>query len=196
EISKVFETEFGYHFLQVLERRGEQIRVRHILITIVPNEASLIRAEKLADSVYNQISLGKLDFHTAAAVYSDNKETKYNGGMVLNAKNVQARTTYIPVDQLDAGIFTAIDTLKVGTYSKPNRFTGPDGKKAYRLVFLKSRTAPHKANLEQDFSKIKEAALEDKMDRVVSDWFEQRRKSSYVRIDKEYQSCDILKVWL
>jgi len=196
EISKVFETEFGYHFLQVLERRGEQVRVRHILISIVPTEGSLVRAEKLADSVYNQVKAGKIDFYTAAALYSDNKETKYNGGMVLNAQNVQTRTTYIPVDQLDAGIFTAVDTLQVGQYSKPSRFTGPDGKMAYRFVFLKSRTSPHQANLEQDFAKIKDAALEDKMDRIVSDWFEKRRKSSYIRIDDEYMTCDILKVWL
>jgi len=196
EISRVFETEFGYHFLQVLERRGEQVRARHILISIVPTEASLLRAEKLADSIYNQVTKGKLDFYTAAAVYSDNKETKYNGGMVLNAQNVQTRTTYIPVDQLDAGIFTAVDTLEVGEYSRPSRFAGPDGKNAYRFVFLKSRTAPHQANLEQDFAKIKEAALEDKMDRIVSDWFDNRRKSSYIRIDQEYQSCDVLKVWL
>jgi len=196
EISKVFETEFGYHFLQVLERRGEQVRARHILITIVPTEASLVRTEKLADSVYNLVTTGKLDFYTAASLYSDDKETKYNGGMVLNAQNVQTRTTYIPVDQLDAGIFTAIDSLQVGQYSKPSRFTGQDGKNAYRFVYLKSRTAPHQANLEQDFAKIKEAALEDKMDRIVSDWFDKKRTSSYIRIDQEYQSCDILKVWL
>jgi len=195
EISKVFETDFGYHFLQVLERRGEQVRVRHILITIVPTEASLLRAEKLADSVYNLVNTKKLDFYTAAAIYSDDKETKYNGGMILNAQNVQTRTTYIPVDQLDAGIFTAIDTLEPGEYSRPSRFAGPDGKNAYRFVFLKSRTAPHKANLEQDFAKIKEAALEDKMDRVVSEWFDTRRKSSYIRINDEFQTCDILKVW-
>jgi peptidyl-prolyl cis-trans isomerase SurA len=146
--------------------------------------------------VYNLVSSKKLDFYTAASLYSDDKETKYNGGMILNAQNVQTRTTYIPVDQLDAGIFTAIDTLEVGEYSKPSRFTGPDGKNAYRFVYLKSRTAPHQANLQQDFAKIKDAALEDKMDRVVSDWFDTKRKSSYIRIDQEYQSCDILKVWV
>src|SRR5690606_16857890 len=196
EISRVFETEFGYHFLQVLERRGEQVRVRHILISIVPTEASLERAGKLADSIYNQVNTGKLDFYTAATLYSDDKETKYNGGMVLNAQNVQTRTTYIPVDQLDAGIFTAIDTLEAGEYSRPSRFAGQDGKNAYRFVYLKSRTAPHQANLEQDFAKIKEAALEDKMDRIVSEWFDKRRESSYIRIDEDYQTCDILKVWL
>lgn len=195
EISKVFETEFGYHFLQVIERRGEQVKVRHILISMVPTPASLERAKNLADSVYNEITEGDLDFYTAAAIYSDNKETKYNGGMILNAENVQTRTTYIPVEQLDAEIFTAIDTLEAGEYSRASKFTGIDGKDAYRLVYLKSRTAPHQASLQQDYAKIKEAALEEKMNRVVAEWFEERRKTSYIRIDEEYQSCDVLDVW-
>lgn len=195
EISKVFETEFGYHFLQVIERRGEQVKVRHILISMVPTPASLDRAQNLADSVYNEITAGNLDFYTAAAIYSDNKETKYNGGMILNAENVNTRTTYIPVEQLDAGIFTAIDTLEPGEYSRASKFTGPDGKDAYRLVYLKSRTAPHQASLQQDYAKIKEAALDEKMNGIVADWFEERRKSSYIRIDEDYQSCDVLDVW-
>lgn len=196
EISKVFETDFGYHFLQVLERRGEQVRVRHILFSIVPTEASLTRAKELADSVYTEINAKRLDFYNAATIYSDDKETKYNGGMILNAQNVQTRTTYIPVDQLDAGIFTAIDTLQPGEYSRPSRFTGPDGKSAYRLVYLKSRTPPHQASFNDDFAKIKQAALEEKMNKVVSEWFDKRKKSTYIRIDQEYQDCDVLKVWL
>lgn len=195
EISKVFETEYGYHFLQVLERRGEQVKVRHILVSIVPNQSALSRAERLADSVYNEIQSGRLDFFNAASIYSDSKATKFNGGMILNAQNVQSRTTYIPVDQLDASIFTAIDTLEAGEYSKPSIFTGPDGKRGYRLVYLKSRTAPHQANLEQDFAKIKEAALSDKMDQIVSNWFDERRKTSYIRIDEDFQTCGILDVW-
>src|SRR5690606_36246278 len=175
---------------------GEQVRVRHILFSIVPTEASLTRAKELADSVYNEINAKRLDFYNAPTIYSDDKETKYNGGMVLNAQNVQTRTTYIPVDQLDAGIFTAIGTLQVGQYSKPSRFTGPDGKSAYRLVYLKSRTPPHQASFNDDFAKIKQAALEEKMNKVVSEWFDKRKKSTYIRIDQEYQDCDVLKVWL
>lgn len=195
EVSKVFETEFGYHILQVLERRGEQVKVRHILISIVPTAASLERAQKLADSVYTEITTGKLDFYNAAAIYSDNKETKYNGGMILNAENTQTRTTYIPVEQLDAGIFTAIDTLEPGQFSRASKFTGADGKDAYRLVYLKSRTAPHQANLQQDYAKIKEAALDEKMNKIVADWFEKRRRTSYIRIDEDYGTCDVLDVW-
>src|SRR5690606_8777443 len=157
EISKVFETEFGYHIIQVLERRGEQVRVRHILRTFSPTPESLEKTHKLADSVYTLVETGKMDFYTAANVFSDDEQTKYNGGMLLNSENVQSRTTFIPVDQLDASIFAALDTLNIGEYSHPSQFTGQDGKTGYRFVYLKSRIPPHQANLEQDYAKLKDA---------------------------------------
>lgn len=196
EISKVFETEYGYHFLEVLERRGEQIRLRHILVAFKPTTASLERAEELADSVYTEIHKGELNFSAAAALYSDDKETKYNGGMMLNSENVNTRTTFIPVDQLDADVFSAIDTLDVGEVSAPNRYTGPDGKPAFRLMYLKSRTAPHQANLEQDYAKLKEAARADKVNRVLSEWFEKRRENMYIQIDPEFENCESIGEWL
>lgn len=196
EISNVFETEFGYHILQVLERRGEQVRVRHILRTFSPTTESMERTKALADSVYNLIESGKIDFFTAANHFSDDEQTKYNGGMLLNSENVQSRTTYIPVDLLDAGIFAAIDTLEVGTFSRAGQFSSQDGKTGYRIVYLKSRIPPHKANLEQDFAKLKEAALEDKTNRVISKWFEDRRKTTYLKIDESYNNCEELEAWL
>jgi peptidyl-prolyl cis-trans isomerase SurA len=129
ELSPVFETEFGFHFLQVIERRGEQVHVRHILIMPVITQASLDRAKATADSVYKLMLKNKtVDFSNAASFYSDDKETKYNGGMMLNAENVDTRTTYIPTDKLDPQIALTVDTMKVGGLSKPQLFTGQDGK--------------------------------------------------------------------
>jgi peptidyl-prolyl cis-trans isomerase SurA len=195
ELSPVFETEFGFHVLQVIERRGEQVHTRHILIKTEPTPASMDRAKAHIDSIYKNVVNKKLPFSSAAALYSDNKETKYNGGMMLNAEEVENRTTYIPTDKLDPEILFTIDSMKVGSYSKPEVFTGKDGKKGYRFLYLKSKTEPHQANLEQDFPKIKIAALADKTDRVLSEWFEKRRNSTYIRIDKEYQNCAALKLW-
>ena len=196
EISPVFETDFGFHFLQVIERRGEQVRVRHILIRPELTQASLDRAKVTIDSIYRTLqALKKYDFSTAAAFYSDNNETKYNGGMLLNADNVQARTTLIPTDKLDPQVALVIDTMKVGELSKPSLFTGQDGKKAYKLLYLRSKTDAHKANLAQDFPKLKEIAFEEKVNRTVSEWFEKKRKETYVRIDAEYQVCPQLKSW-
>jgi peptidyl-prolyl cis-trans isomerase SurA len=196
ELSPVFETEFGFHVLQVVERRGEQVNARHILIKTESTPASLTRAKAHIDSIYHQIVDKKIDFATAASLYSDNSETKYNGGMMLNAENVQNRSTYIPTDKLDAQVFLTVDSMKVGTYSNPDIFTSPTGKQGYRLLFLKSKTGPHQANLEQDYPKIKEVAFQDKTNRKVSEWFEKRRKTTYIKIDEEFKTCGLLKDWI
>lgn len=197
EISPVFETEFGFHFLQVIERRGEQVHARHILVIPQLTQASLDRAKSKADSIYTLMTKNKqVDFSAAAGYYSDDKETKYNGGMMLNADNVQARTTFIPTDKLDPQIALVIDTMKVGHISAPVLFTGQDTKKSYRIFYLKTVVDAHKANLAQDFPKIKDAAYNDKLNRTVSEWFEKKRKENYIRIDAEYQTCDEMKKWV
>lgn len=196
EYSPVFETDYGFHFLQVIERRGEQVHVRHILIIPQITQASLDRAKAKADSVYDfLVKNKKIDFSTAANYYSDNKETKYNGGMLLNAENVETRTTFIPVDKLDPQIALMTDTMKVGSISKPVLFTDPSGKKSWKIIYLKSSTNAHKASLEQDYPKIKEYATNDKINRKLSEWFEKKRKETFIRIDPEYQQCPQMKGW-
>ncbi|WP_316835817.1 peptidylprolyl isomerase [Pedobacter nutrimenti] len=195
EVSPVFETEFGYHILQVLERRGEQVHARHILIRPQTTPASLDRVKLHADSIYNNILTKKLPFSAAASLYSDNKETKYNGGMMLYADNVTARTTFIPAEKVDPKVFLVIDTMKVGEISKPNFFSGADGKDGYKILLLKSKIPPHKGNLDQDYVKFKEKAQEVKTNKVLSEWFEKRRETTYIKIDPEYSTCDELKLW-
>jgi len=204
EISPVFETDYGFHFLQVIERRGEQVHVRHILITPAITPASLERVRVKADSVYTLLTdsvydalkhIRKPSFSSAAAFYSDNKDTKYNGGMMLNADNVETRSTYIPANRLDPQVALVIDTMKVGGISKPLVFTDNGGKKSYKILYLKSVTDAHKANLKQDFPKIKDAAYNDKVSRTISEWFEKRRKETFIKIDPQYLSCSQLKNW-
>jgi peptidyl-prolyl cis-trans isomerase SurA len=196
EMSPVFETDFGFHFLQVIERRGEQVHVRHILVMPTTTQASLDRAKLRADSIYLLMSKNKnVLFSSVAANYSDDKDTKYNGGMMLNADNVETRTTFIPTDKLDPQIALTVDTMKVAGISSPQIFTESNGKKCYKILYLKSETDAHKANLVQDFPKIKTAALDDKINRTISQWFEKRRKETFIKIDPEYQSCPQLKGW-
>ncbi|TDO21698.1 peptidylprolyl isomerase [Pedobacter duraquae] len=195
ETSPVFETEFGYHILQVIERRGEQVHARHILIRPQTTPQSLDRLKLHADSIYNNIQTKKLPFSTAASLYSDDKESKYNGGMMMYSDNVSSRTTFIPADKIDPKIFLVVDTMKVGSVSKPVLFTGEDGKQGYKIVFLKSKIPPHKGNLDQDYAKFKERAQEQKSNKVLSEWFEKRRENTYIKIDPEYSTCDELKIW-
>lgn len=204
EISPVFETDFGFHFLQVLERRGEQVHVRHILIIPAITAASLDRAKAKADSVYKvltdssydaKLRMRKPTFATAAAYYSDNRDTKFNGGMMLNAENVESRSTFIPSDKLDPQVALVVDTMKVGGISTPQLFTAADGKKSYKILYLRTVIDAHKANLKQDFPKIKQAAFNDKINRTLSEWFEKRRKETYIRIDAQYRNYKELKGW-
>ena len=193
EISPVFETEYGFHFLQVLERRGEEVNARHVLVTTKPTQASLDRLKGKIDSIYQKVADKKIPFSTAATIHSDNKETKFNGGMVVN----QNRSTLIPVNGLEKEVFMAIDTLQPGGITKPYQFQNPrDGKVGYKFTYLKTRIPPHKASLEQDFAKIQEAAQEDKTRRKLSEWFEKKTKGTFVHINPEYQSCPELQMWL
>lgn len=193
EISPVFETQYGFHFLQVLDRRGEEVNVRHILIRIKPTAASLERAKTKLDSISNLIADKKIDFHTAASVYSDDNFTKYNGGVVTS----ETRSTLIPVNQLsDVSVFNAIDPLKAGEISKPTMYTDrASGDVTYRIYHLKSRIPPHQANMDQDFAKIKDAARQDKINRTLSEWFQTRRESTYIDIHPDYLNCEELKIW-
>jgi peptidyl-prolyl cis-trans isomerase SurA len=195
DISPVFETEFGYHILQVIERRGEQVHARHILVRPLTTPQSVERTKLHADTIYRNILNKKISFSAAASRYSDNKETKYNGGMMLYADNVTARTTFIPADKVDPKIFLVVDTMQVGGVSQPVLITEADGKEVYKVLLLKSKIAPHKGNLDQDYAKFKEKALEQKMDKILSEWFEKRRESTYIKIDPDYNTCEELKIW-
>ncbi len=198
EYSPVFESpDFGFFFLQVIERRGEQVHTRHILISPAITPQSLERAKGKADTVYNLLlKNNKAEvFSTTAAYYSDNKETKYTGGMILNPENVEVRSTYIPTDKLDPQIALVVDTMKVGEVSKPVLYTDERQKKSYRIFYLKSVTDAHKANLAQDFPKLKLLAADDKINRTVSQWFAKKRKETFIKIDPQYQACSVLKDW-
>jgi len=198
EYSPVFESEYGFHFLQVIERRGEQVHTRHILIIPKITEESVSRAKLKADSVYDVVhSKAKTAdaFASAATVFSDNKETKYTGGMLLNQDNVQVRTTLIPTERLDPQIALVIDTMKVGQISKPTLVLDNAGKKSYKIFYLKTVVDAHKANLVQDFPRIKEAASSAKINRTMSEWFDKKKKETYIKIDPEFQSCPQLQGW-
>lgn len=195
EMSPVFETEHGFHILQVIERRGEQVQARHILIRPVPPPASLERVKLQADTIYKNLLAKKVPFSFAASQYSDNKESQYNGGMLLYADDRTARTTFIPADKLDPKVFLIADTMKIGGISAPSLFTDQSGKEGYKILYLKSKIPPHKGNLEQDYAKFKENAQQDKISREMSEWFEKRRENTYIRVDEDFDACDELKIW-
>ncbi|MBI1287744.1 MAG: peptidylprolyl isomerase [Flavobacteriales bacterium] len=194
-VSEVFETSYGYHFVEMLERRGEQINVRHILVRAKTSPEDLERARVFLDSVYELIQEKKMTFAQAAEKFSDDEETKINGGMMFNP--MTGATTF-QMDQLgsiDQRLFLTVENMKPGDISKAVKTQSPDGKEAYNLFFLKSKTEPHVANLKDDYQKIQQAALAEKKNKTIEKWINDKAAETYVKIDAAYQDCPFAHRW-
>ncbi len=195
EISDVFETEYGYHFVQLIERRGDEIDVRHILVAVPNAPADLLKSKATLDSVRKLIIVDSIKFCEAAAKYSQDKDTKNACGLMVNP---QSGTTLFEMDmlgQIDPALVFTIDNLKPGDISEPVLMQGRDSKQAYRIIYLKRRTAPHKANLKEDFPKIQEAALAQKQQKVIREWVNRKLTTTYVSIVDDYMSCKFENNW-
>lgn len=186
EVSKIVETEFGYHILQLIERRGEQINVRHILISPKLDGSDLLKAKNRIDSIYQILKADTITFAEAAMRYSDDDATKDNGGLMINP---QTGTTRFEMNQIDPTLFFVIDKLKVGSFSEPQLFQTQGGKQAYRILYLKTRTEPHRANLKDDYQRIQEAALAFKQNEITRKWISKKLQNTYLRIVPEYSEC-------
>jgi len=192
EISDIVETEDGFHLIQMIERRGEYINVRHILIQPQVSAYNLARSKVLLDSVATLIQQRKLTFDQAVVQFSDDPG-KNNGGLMINAATGNTR---FESGQLDPKIFFIVDKLKVGDISTPVLMKTERGKQEYRIYYLKERTSPHRANLEEDYARIQELALAEKKFKAVSIWIENHLASSYVYISPAYRGCDFEQKWI
>lgn len=193
EISPVIESQFGFHIIQLLERRGNSIHVRHILIKPEITDADIELAHVHLDSVRNLILSDSISFSQAVKDFSNEDEQSYNndGRMV----NPLTGNTFFEIGDLDPDIYFTIDTMEVGQISAPFEFTGPTGEPMLRIVQLQSRTAPHQASLEQDYSKIQKAAIESKKNEYISTWIESRVDATFINIDGIYDGCPNLSKW-
>lgn len=193
EISEIVETEFGFHVIQTLERRGNSIHVRHILVKPQITDADLELAKAHLDSVRMLIETDSITFSRAVKEYSDENTQSYNndGRMV----NPTTGNTFFETGDLDPDIYFTIDTMDVGKISQPFKFADPRGEALFRIVKLQSRTAPHKASLELDYSKIQQAAIEAKKNEFITTWVIDKIRNTYVSIDTQYSGCKILDKW-
>ncbi|MCH2081986.1 MAG: peptidylprolyl isomerase [Saprospiraceae bacterium] len=193
EVSDVIETDFGFHILQLLERRGNSIRVRHILVKPEITDADLELARIHLDSVRNLIMWDSLTFSQAVKRYSDEDVQSYNNdGRIINPGT---GNTFFEIGDLDPDIYFTIDTMAVESLSKPFEFADQIGETMFRIVQLQSRTAPHKANLQQDYSKIQAAAIESKKNEFINNWVEEKINSTFISIDGMYDGCPNLDEW-
>ncbi|MBP6533313.1 MAG: peptidylprolyl isomerase [Bacteroidia bacterium] len=192
EISPVIETKFGFHILQLIERRGDQINIRHILLQPTTDDAALVASVKQLDSLRTQIISGTITFEDAAQKFSSDDETKNNGGLLINP---ETNTTKLSPDKIDRLLFFQVDSMELGKVSAPLIMNTPDGKTAYRLVMLKSRTQPHKANLRDDYTKIQEVATGEKQNKVMSEWVAKKIKTTYIQFNDDSINCAQLDHW-
>jgi len=188
EISPITESEYGYHIIQLIERRGNEFNSRHILIKPTSTSESISDAYRFLDSIRTRILMDSLTFEKAAHEFSDDKETQGNGGLFVDRTT---GSTKIPLENLDPGIFFIVDTMHVGQITMPISYT-LDEAQAVRIIYYKTKIPPHQANLKDDYQKIYKAALEEKKNNAVNEWFDKNKQEVFIDIDPEYMNCKIL----
>ncbi|WKK85939.2 peptidylprolyl isomerase [Marivirga arenosa] len=189
EISKPVETDFGFHIIELLERRGNEFNTRHILIMPKFTQKDLDRTENFLDSIRTLIINDSITFEAAAAEHSDDMQTSSNGGYFMEGESGGTR---VSVDELDPNIFFTIDTMQVGSITKPLTFRQPDRSQAVRILYYKDRIKPHRADINIDYQKIKMAALNKKKSEKLAKWFEESKDEVFIVLDENYQNCQIL----
>ncbi|RLD30497.1 MAG: peptidylprolyl isomerase [Bacteroidetes bacterium] len=191
EISNIVETEAGYHIIQMIERKGDYINVRHILLTPKVSPEDLMEARNELDSVARLIRADSITFEEAVVRFSD-ADNKNSGGLLINP---YTGGTSFEAEQLDAQVSFTIEKMEVDEISNPVPMKTEDQKDAYRLLKLVKRTAPHRANLKDDYSKIQDWAMQDKQKRIVDEWINNKAAKTYIRIVDRYKKCEFANDW-
>jgi peptidyl-prolyl cis-trans isomerase SurA len=196
-VSKIIETKYGYHILKLIDRKGEKINVRHILIRPQIFRSDIQRSKDLMDSLVWQIKIDSVTFEEVAKKYSADEATKNNGGFITEG---QTGTTRIPIDELEKEIYFKIERMEPGEISEPEQITqpGPDQLKVWRVFYLKSEAPPHRANLRDDYQKFQAMAMQKKQAQALNDYVTKARKDIYIKVSPLYEGCkpvqDILKI--
>lgn len=192
EISNVIKTKFGYHIIQMVQKNGDDAVVKHILRVPPVTETEINESISKLDSVRSKLIAGTIDFNAAAGRYTEDESAKFAGPFITSRDG----DTYNTIDELDKDIVTMLDKIKVGEYSHPVAFTDERGKKGVRLLFLKSKSEPHRLNLKDDYNRIAQAALEEKKFFALEKWLKANIPSFYIMVDPEAGDCPQLKKWL
>lgn len=191
QISNVVKSKFGLHIIQCVTRAGDEAVVRHILMIPPVTDDEVNLAKDRLDSVRAKLIAGTITFGEAVAKYSD-EEDKFTGGWMMG----QDQSTLVTIDQLPKDYIPLLKDLKPGQYSMPTAFTTEQGKRGVRVLYLRTRTDPHRENLKDDYNKISSRALEEKKQNILERWFDEKIKNYFIYVDNQFGGCTTLKPWL
>ena len=192
EISKIIKSEFGYHIIQLIDRRGEQINVRHILLKPKVSSSQLMETKEKIEEVAKKISNGEITFEKAALDFSDD-ESRNNEGLLINPNS--GSSMFIMKD-LDPTLYFVIEKMVKDEISAPIIMQSEDGQKAYRIVKIRKKTIAHTANLIEDYDKIRNVALQEKKQKTINKWVEEIITKTYIKLEAELQDCIFNNKWI
>ena len=187
EVSEPVETEFGYHLIKMLEKKGTKINLQHILIAPEVTDNDIALAKNKLDSIKTLITDEKISFGDAVKKFSKEEVPSYhNNGRVQNPSTGK---TFFKTAELPTEVYFAIEEMDINDVSAVLEYPLPNGEVVYRIIQLQSKTKPHKANLREDYSKIQDLAKQSKKNEYFNSWVNEKMKSTYIDIDKNYITC-------
>ncbi len=193
KVSRIVKTEFGYHIIQLIDRRGDKIRVRHILKKPVVSDAAIKACLSRLDSIATDIRDGKFSFEDAV-VYSDDKDTRNNRGIMgksVSANNPRAgMTQWFELRDLPQDVAKVVSTMKPGEISKPFSMTTKKGQQVCAIVKLTNRNEEHYASITEDFQTLQNILVTQEQNKVIDDWIRDKQKTTYISIKPEWRDCD------
>ena len=192
EISTPFKTDFGWHILTVEKIRGQQVDIRHILITPNVSESKLMESKKLLDTIRKRIVDNEIEFKDAAFNFSYDKETRNNGGKLINPVTGDTR---FELTKMDPKLYNQVKNLDEGKISLPLLETDRSGLKKYKIIMVSKRFEEHVANFSTDFTKIKDLALKDKQLKAIKKWLKLKIDETFVNVNKSFRNCNFSNNW-
>lgn len=190
KISKIVESEFGYHIIQLIDKRGDKIKCRHILLKPKVSQEAIDKSIGRLDSIGNDIRAKKFTFEAAVEALSDDKDTRNNKGLMANTAQADNRTSKFQMKDLPTEVARVVDTMKVGQISAPFTMVNSKGKTTCALIKLVSRVEGHRATITEDFQVMKDVVLAKEREKTLHDWVVDKIKKTYVRMNDRYKNCN------
>lgn len=190
KISKIVESEFGYHIIQLIDKRGDKIKCRHILLKPKVSQEAIDKSIGRLDSIGNDIRAKKFTFEAAVEALSDDKDTRNNKGLMANTAQADNRTSKFQMKDLPTEVARVVDTMNVGQISAPFTMVNTKGKTTCALIKLVSRVEGHRATITEDFQVMKDVVLAKEREKTLHDWVVDKIKKTYVRMNDRYKNCN------